>query len=145
MDDYVRRLPPYAGGCLCGAVRYVAAEPPLGARICHCRLCQKAQGAPFLAQASFAKRSVTITGETASHRSSPRLLRHFCPACGTRLFVEPLDSPERLGVSLASLDDADAIRPEMHIWTSSQRDWLAMNDGLPRHAEGSPIPWRTPL
>jgi hypothetical protein len=144
MDDFVRSPPPYAGGCLCGAVRYVAREAPLGARICHCRLCQKAQGAPFLSQASFPKRSVTIAGQTAAHPSSHRLLRHFCPACGTRLFVEPIDAPERLGVSLATLDDPDDIRPEMHIWTSSQLDWVRFDDGLPRYAKASPIPWKSP-
>ena len=145
MPDFYDAPPPYTGGCLCGQVRYVAAEAPIGARICHCRLCQKAQGAPFLSQASFPKRSVTITGETATHRSSHRLIRHFCPACGTRLFVEPIDAPERLGVSLATLDDPEAIRPEMHIWTSSRLGWVRFDDGLPQYPEASPVPFRPVL
>lgn len=142
MTSFAKIPPPYAGGCLCGAVRYVAVEAPIGARICHCRLCQKAQGAPFLSQASFAKRSVTITGRTAVHQSSHRLLRHFCPACGTRLFVEPIDAPERLGVSLATLDDPNAIAPEMHIWVTSKLDWIVIDDGLPQYPEASPVPFR---
>ena len=134
--------PPFSGGCLCGQLRYVASEAPIGARICHCRLCQKAQGAPFLSQASFAKRSVKITGRTQAHQSSPRLLRHFCPDCGTRLFVEPLDAPERLGVSLATLDEPNAIRPEMHIWTVARLDWVRFADSLPEYPQASPIPFR---
>ena len=142
MDAFIKSPPPYAGGCLCGQVRYVASEAPIGARICHCRLCQKAQGAPFLSQASFPKRSVRIEGRTATHQSSHRLIRHFCPDCGTRLFVAPLDAPERIGASLATLDDPDAIRPEMHIWTSARLDWVKFDDGLPQYTEGSPVPFR---
>ena len=142
MTDFFTTPPPYDGGCLCGQVRYVAREAPIGARICHCRLCQRAQGAPFLSQASFPKRSVTITGETGKHQSSHRLIRHFCAVCGTRLFVEPIDAPERLGVSLATLDDPNAIRPEMHIWTSARLTWVRFDDGLPEYPEGSPVPFR---
>ncbi len=136
--------PPYSGGCLCGAVRFTFAAPPLGARICHCRNCQRAMAAPFLAQAQFPKASMTATGRTARYRSSKRLFRHFCPACGTRLFLEPVDAPERIGIPLAALDDPDAIRPEQHIWVSSKVGWLEIADGLPQHLQGSPDPYRTP-
>ncbi|HXW19776.1 MAG TPA: GFA family protein, partial [Roseiarcus sp.] len=37
------------GGCQCGAVRYRLTASPTGASICHCRMCQKAGGAPFMA------------------------------------------------------------------------------------------------
>ncbi|MEX1152545.1 GFA family protein [Parvibaculum sp.] len=134
--------PPYEGGCACGAVRYRIEAETLGARICHCRICQQAMGAPFLAVASFPKEGVTVSGKTARWQSSARLFRHFCPACGTRLTLEPLDGP-RLGVPLATLDNPAAIHPEMHIWVSSRVPWLALDDGLPQHAEGSPEPYRS--
>ena len=37
------------GGCQCGAVRYELTARPRGSSICHCRMCQKAGGAPFMA------------------------------------------------------------------------------------------------
>ena len=38
------------GGCLCGAVRYRLEGPPLHADYyCHCRMCQRAAGAPVVA------------------------------------------------------------------------------------------------
>ena len=39
------------GGCQCGAIRFAMSVPPPKVSICHCRMCQKASGAPF---ASFA-------------------------------------------------------------------------------------------
>ena len=132
------RPPPYAGGCLCGQVRYLVSTPSLNTRICHCRLCQRATGSPFFARAVFAKAAVNITGRTERFASSERLWRHFCPACGTPLFAEPAFAPDRWAVTLATLDDPDAIRPQMHIWTSSKVDWLTLDDGLPQYRESAP-------
>ncbi|KAB1070591.1 GFA family protein [Methylobacterium planeticum] len=135
--------PPYRGGCLCGAVRYVAAAPTLGARICHCATCRAAMAAPYLAQAQFPRRAVSWEGTTARWRSSDRLYRHFCPRCGTRLFLEPRDAP-RLGIPLATLDDPAAIQPEMHVWTCEALPWALGPDALPRYPQGSPLPYRKP-
>jgi len=133
--------PPYEGGCACGAVRFRVEAAPLGVRICHCRICQRAMAAPFLAVASFPKAAVTVTGETDRWRSSERLWRHFCPQCGTRLTLEPLDG-DHLGFPLATFDDPAALHPEMHIWVSSRVPWLKLDDGLPQHPEASPEPYR---
>ncbi|HET8728022.1 MAG TPA: GFA family protein, partial [Alphaproteobacteria bacterium] len=93
---------------------------------------------PFLAHAQFPRAAMTMSGETARYRSSERLVRHFCPICGTRLFLEPVDAPERIGVPLATLEDPNAIRPEQHIWTTSRVGWLDIADDLPQYPHGSP-------
>lgn len=142
MTHFDNADPPYEGGCLCGAVRFRIEAPTLGARICHCRQCQKAMAAPFLAAAAFPRKAVRFNRDTARFRSSHRLWRHFCPGCGSRLFLEPVDHPDRLGVPIALLDDPGAIRPEMHVWWSERAPWLQVDDDLPKHPEGSPVPFR---
>ncbi len=52
------------------------------------------------------------------------------------MFARPKDAPARLGVSLSTLDDRNAIAPTVHIWVSEQLDWLKLDDGLPQCAEG---------
>ena len=42
-----------------------------------------------------------------------------------------------LDVYLATLDDPDAVVPEMHIWVESQLPWFKLADNLPRHSKGS--------
>ena len=47
--DLVEAPTRLTGGCQCGGVRYVLTARPTGSSICHCRMCQKAGGAPFMA------------------------------------------------------------------------------------------------
>ncbi len=54
------------------------------------------------------------------------------------MFAEPLDPPARWGVTLATLDNPNALAPECHVWTSSKVDWLKLDDGLPQYPEGPP-------
>lgn len=127
----------YEGGCLCGAVRYIAEAEPLNERVCHCRLCQKALGAAFNARLLFRIEDVDIAGRTAAGRSSPELERVFCHECGTTLFSRR-ESMGIIGVASGTLDDPSLFAPTMHIWTSSKQPWLAIDDGLPQYEEGAP-------
>jgi len=126
------------GGCLCGQVRYAVAGTPLNVRACHCSLCQRSTSAPFFARAMFALGDVTWTGETLDYPTSERVMRRSCARCGTLVFAQPNDPPARIAISLPTLDDPDALAPDMHIFTSTQRAWLKLDDGLPQYPERPP-------
>jgi hypothetical protein len=123
------------GGCLCGASRYVTEAEPINVRACHCRLCQKATGAPFYARVMVPLDQVEITGPVGWYASSPEVRRGFCTRCGATLFSERA-AQNTIGLTLGCLDDPDAFQPAEHIWTSSQQAWVVLGDGLPRYAEG---------
>ncbi|WP_425373678.1 GFA family protein [Lichenihabitans psoromatis] len=73
-----------SGGCQCGSVRYRASMPVESANVCHCRMCQKAGGAPFMAFVSIPTTQVVWTrGEPTWFASSSIASRGFCRACGT--------------------------------------------------------------
>jgi hypothetical protein len=126
----------YAGGCLCGQVRWSTDAEPLNVRVCHCGLCRRASGAPFYARAVFPLGAFSRTGETTSWPTSARVQRHACARCGTPVFAAPSDPPARIAVGLATLDDRDALRPDCHIWVSEKALWVTLADGLPQFDRG---------
>ena len=128
---------PYAGGCLCGQVRWRATGQPANVRVCHCRNCQRATGGPFFARAVFPAEVITRTGATTRWPTSPRIDRLSCATCGTPVFSEPKDAPARLGVALATLDDPGALAPEIHIWVDRKLAWVRIDDGLPQYPKGN--------
>jgi hypothetical protein len=132
-----------AGGCLCGAVRFRATEPPISARVCWCRLCQKIGAGGPTVNAAFRTEAVTIEGETRDYvsiaDSGNRMHRRFCPTCGTHLFSEAESRPHLIFVRAGALDDPEVVRPVATIWTASAPSWACIDPNLPR-VEGQPPP-----
>jgi hypothetical protein len=131
--------PPLEGGCLCGAVRYRIDAWPRSAGYCHCRLCQRSTGAPVVAWLTMASDGFAWTrGTPTLYRSSAKGERLFCQACGSQMVFREPALPTLLDVTLASLDDPLAVRPDHHIWTASRIGWFDIADDLPRHPESDP-------
>ncbi|MGQ0658047.1 MAG: GFA family protein [Chromatiales bacterium] len=129
----------HPGGCLCGYIRYQIAGAPVNSGYCHCRMCQRSSGAPVTAWATFPIESFRLTaGVLTTYQSSAEAVRHFCGHCGTPITFRNLHGPTTLDVTLSSLDDPEALPPQFHIWTSSQRRWLHIADELPRYPDGGP-------
>ena len=127
------------GGCLCGAVRFRVTVEPLMAYFCHCTMCQKNGGGPFMAGATVPIEAFAFTkGGPRAYESSPGFVRLSCGQCGSPLGFQAKDNPKVADFSLGCLDDPNAIKPEFHMFTSTQVSWCKMADGLPRHAEGTP-------
>lgn len=124
------------GGCLCGAVRYVITAPPLSVAYCHCRLCQRASGAPVVNWATVTADTFRVTqGQVARYCSSAKAERGFCARCGSQILFQYTEGPAELDVTVVTLDDPATLPPQYHIWTSSQQPWLIMEDSLPRYAD----------
>jgi hypothetical protein len=130
---------PLEGGCLCGAVRYRISAEPRHADYCHCRMCQRATGAPVVPWLTVTREAFAWSkGEPAVYRSSQNAERLFCASCGTQLAFRAIAEPDHLDVTLASLDDPEAVRPSHHIWTASRIGWFDTVDDLPRYPESGP-------
>jgi hypothetical protein len=124
----------FTGGCLCGVVRYRITAAPVEALYCHCRMCQRAHGAPVIAWLTVAVDSFAVTaGSPVAYASSAQALRHFCGGCGTPLTWRAPDNPRLVDISIASLDKPEAVEPALHLWTESQIPWFEIADHLPRY------------
>jgi hypothetical protein len=128
---------PITGGCLCGAVRFEATEPPTFVGYCHCRMCQKAYGQPsgiFVGFEGAQKGVLRFTkGEPKYYKSSAWMERAFCSNCGS-----PLGVRDALGdaVLVGTLDHPEEWPPtQCHSGIESQIPWDIIHDDLPQ--------WRT--
>jgi len=123
---------PVTGGCLCGAVRYEASEPPRDVVYCHCRICQKSQGNVFSLGAEFRGDTLALTrGELKFYKSSDIAERGFCADCGTPILFRYLES-ELIFVWVGTFDKPDNAPPTRHFGIESQVSWLTIDDRLPR-------------
>ena len=124
------------GGCLCGQVRYEADGAPFHPTICHCGTCRRAAGAPMVAWFSVPRSEYRlVAGEPARYASSPGVVRTFCPRCGTPLTFETEQFPDEVDVTMASLDDPEAVPPADHTRVATQLSWVRLDDGLPTYAD----------
>jgi hypothetical protein len=127
------------GGCLCGAIRYRFALPPLWVAHCHCSMCRHAQGAGFVTWVGTDGERFELLGDAGrlrTYRSSPEATRSFCGRCGTPLFFESSRWPGELHITLGSVNAATAaqLQPQAHVHWASRVAWISeIQDGLPRH------------
>jgi len=130
------------GGCLCGAVRYRVVAAPIVTRVCWCRLCQYLGAGSGTVNTCFPSDAISIEGELADFKSvadSGNIMhRRFCPACGTQLFSEAEARPHLIFVRAGTLDDPEAAKPSMTIWTGSAPSWACIDAALPIYTKQAP-------
>jgi hypothetical protein len=131
---------PYAGGCLCGAIRYRLDAEPLSLYACHCRDCQRLTGSAFALSMPVARDALaTLSGEPRAYDvampGGRRKHGRFCGACSTRLWGEPARFPKIRILRPGTLDDTSWLRPVGSIWTRSAQPWVAALAGAFDHAE----------
>ena len=119
------------GGCQCGRVRYVTSVVPDDVSVCHCRMCQKAVGGPFIVLALVHPDQIAWTrGKPASFRSSSIATRLYCADCGTPLaYVN--DGSGDVELTTGSFDEPERLAPSRATGTESQLQWLATLGALP--------------
>lgn len=145
----------HAGGCLCGSMRYATRGKPARVTVCHCRFCQRATGAAYMVEPIFELSALEVTaGEPAifefqSAGSGKTVRVHFCPKCGTKLFLTFERFPSACGIYAGTYDDPHwfDIEPDnsKHIFISMARpdsiipsgvsiytEHVSSNDGVPR-------------
>ena len=119
------------GGCQCGRVRYATSVLPDDVSVCHCRMCQKAVGGPFIALALVHPDQITWTrGKPASFRSSSIATRLYCADCGTPLaYVN--DGSGDVELTTGSFDEPEWLTPTRATGTEGRLQWLATLGLLP--------------
>lgn len=119
-----------SGGCLCGAVRIEIRGTPHRVGVCHCLDCRKTHGAIFRTFAIFPADQVVVSGTT--QRYDHKGQRHFCPTCGSPLFVTQ-EGFDEIEIYVGLLDEPDRLRPSYELWTGRRESWLPTFDVARRY------------
>lgn len=127
----VASKPVLTGGCQCGAIRFALTAAPTRVSICHCRMCQKASGAPFAALADIPNESFSWTrGTPAAFKSSSIAERDFCAQCGTPLSYRRIDGA-KIEIMTGAFDRPDRVVPTSQFGSESRLGWVGNVSNLP--------------
>ena len=121
-------------GCLCGAVRIRVRDLPLRVGLCHCMTCRKETGGPFKHFAVFRAEDAEVSGDTRAWAAPGGAPRHFCPACGSRLFT--LEGAEFL-LNAGAIDQPGQLSPGYEGYAPRREPWLP-DLGLTRYEANRP-------
>lgn len=128
---------PLTGGCTCRHVRYRLLTPPLIVHCCHCRWCQRETGTAFALNAMIEADRVELTAaapeliDTPSASGKGQLIAR-CPRCRVAVWSHYAGAGKQVNfMRVGTLDNPDALPPDVHIFTSSRQPWVILPTDVP--------------
>ena len=125
------------GGCTCGEVRYRLTRAPMIVHCCHCRWCQRETGTAFALNAMIEAESVELLSGHPEVVNTPsnsgkgqKIVR--CPSCRIAVWSHYAGAGELLSfIRVGTLDNPDALPPDIHIYTASKQPWVILPPETP--------------
>ena len=65
-------------------------------------------------------------------------VKHFCSICGSPIFSESIEQPDKVRIRLGTIESDIIEKPLAHIFTRSKANWESINDDLPQYEEYDP-------
>jgi hypothetical protein len=126
--------------CHCGQLHLEVTGDPFVVSICHCLACQRRTGSAFGVQAGFRADQVQVVGRFSDYlRVSDEADRkegvfHFCPDCGSQVFITESDDPDLIVVPVGAFADPSFPPPTESGYDHRRHHWVALPDTVQRHA-----------
>ena len=125
------------GGCTCRQVRYRMTSRPLIVHCCHCRWCQRETGTAFALNAMIEADRVDLLAGEPEMVLTPSLSGKGqkiwrCPHCRIAVWSNYAGGGDAVRfVRVGTLDQPDALPPDIHIYTQSKQPWVVLPQGVP--------------
>ncbi|RSL51251.1 hypothetical protein CEP53_008512 [Fusarium sp. AF-6] len=126
------------GGCSCGNLKYSFDGEPVAIATCHCTACRRSTSSAFstsLLVPSPAFHPLAGTPSTYNRQgdSGSDVTDHFCPTCGSLIYVISKSAPGLVFLKAGSLDDLSLndtkFRPRVEIYCKDKYSWLSAVEG----------------
>jgi len=129
------------GGCTCRRIRYRVTRRPLIVHCCHCRWCQRETGSAFALNAMIESDAVSLLCGapervlTPSNSGKGQVIVR-CPECHVAVWSHYAGAGDKTSfVRVGTLDDPDALPPDVHIFTASKQPWVILPPATPAFEE----------
>lgn len=133
--------PAFTGGCQCGAIHYKSVSKPEFGAHCHCQHCRKSTGSEHLSALFVPNASFSFTGNTSIYETTgdggAQLQRHFCPTCGSSLFIEHKPKGGYF-VMAGTLDDIELFSADFELYCKHKASWDAVSSRVAAFDEMPP-------
>ena len=117
--------PTVQGGCFCGKIRYEINSTVRKVVNCHCTMCRRTSGAPFVSWLVVPKTGFRYTAAQPRHlKSSSEGDRYFCKDCGTPISCLVADNKKYIDITLGSLDHPENFEPSRDFYEDTRLKWL---------------------
>ena len=129
----------YTASCLCGEIQLEIHQNIDKIYVCHCRSCQKAQGAAFAAVAVIDKDQLQIRqGQVAlkQFESSAGKHRVFCSQCGSPLWSQRDDLPALLRLRVGIINEVLNIPIYSHAYLAEKANWYMLAESSAYRCDG---------
>jgi len=122
MNTNIRDTTERRGHCICGEVRITAKNASSGVGACHCKMCRRWGGGPFMEIDCGA--DVEIDGEEniSVFDSSDWAERGFCRNCGTHLFYRLKESGQHM-IPVGLFEDSESLVFESQVFIDEKPDY----------------------
>jgi hypothetical protein len=126
--------------CHCGSLRVIASGEPTFVYVCHCAACQRRTGAVVHSGCSYPKDRIRIEGESKVYEresDSGRKTRfHFCPNCGSNVFLDGDRNPNNYGIMVGCFVDPNFPPPTFSIFEDLMHPWLRVATATDHFPQG---------
>ncbi len=116
-----------SGRCLCGAVKYTASKKIEEYGACHCEMCRRWAGGPFLATGG--DEEIQFVGEEniGRYKSSDWAERGFCKICGSNLFYYLIPTNQYM-MAVGALEDQSELKMHTEVFIDEKPDSYAFSN-----------------
>ncbi len=94
----------FSGQCLCGNVSYTFEGPVHEVDACHCTMCQRWVGGPFIGLTPAGDVTLADEKTVTWYSSSEWAQRGFCAKCGSSLFYRLKEQPGFWAITLGTVN-----------------------------------------
>jgi len=116
---------PVNGSCLCGAVTFTVTLKNEHVDACHCDMCRKWGGGPFMNVMAASAPVFESDAQLGIYDSSDWAERLFCKNCGSSLMWRMKSNPDQVAIAASSVPLSDAADFRLQVFIDEKPAYYA--------------------